>query len=67
MAIFDEKIEIRERCNEKEKTKKELKRFQDKGYSTKGAQIASAYSFVTFAILFAAPFRWSSKLRAAAA
>ena len=28
--------------NEKEKTKRKLKQFQDKGYSTKGAQISSA-------------------------
>ena len=51
--------------NEKEKTKRKLKRFQDKGYSTKGAQISSAYSFVTIAIFFAAPFHRSSKWLAA--
>ena len=43
--------------NEKEKTKRKLKRSQDNGYSTKGAQISSAYSFVILAIFFAAPFR----------
>ena len=51
--------------NEKEKTKRKLKRSQDKGYSTKGAQISSAYSFVTIAIFFAAPFHRSSKWLAA--
>ena len=51
--------------NEKEKTKRKLKRFQDKGYSTKGAQLSSAYSFVIIAIFFAAPFHRSSKWLAA--
>ena len=50
---------------EKEKTKRTFKRSQDNGYSTKGAQISSAYSFVILAILFAAPFHRSSKWLAA--
>ena len=41
------------------------KRSQDNGYSTKGTQISSAYSFVILAILFAAPFHRSSKWLAA--
>ena len=49
----------------KKKTKRKLKRSQDKGYSTKGAQISSAYSFVIIAIFFAAPFHRSSKWLAA--
>ena len=51
--------------NEKEKTKRKRKRSHDKGYSTKGAQISSACSFVTIAIFFAAPFHRSSKWLAA--
>ena len=51
--------------NEKEKTKRQPKRSQDNGYSTKGTQISSAYSFVILAILFAAPFHRSSKWLAA--
>ena len=51
--------------NEKEKTKRKLKRSQDTGYSTNGAQISSAYSFVPIAIFFAAPFHRSSKWLAA--
>ena len=51
--------------NEKEKTKRKLKRFQDNGYSTKGAQISSAYSFVAIVIFVAAPFHRSSKWLAA--
>ena len=50
-----------ERC----KTKRTLKRSQDNGYSTIGAQISSAYSFVILAIFFAAPFHRSSKWLAA--
>ena len=50
---------------EKAKTKRQPKRSQDNGYSTKGTQISSAYSFVILAILFAAPFHRSSKWLAA--
>ena len=49
----------------KKKTQRKLKRFQEKGYSTKGAQISSAYSFVTIVIFVAAPFHRSSKWLAA--
>ena len=51
--------------NTMKKKKRKLKRFQDKGYSTKGAQISSASSFVIIAIFFAAPFHRSSKWLAA--
>ena len=50
---------------QREKTKRKLKRSQDKGYSTNGAQISSAYSFVIIAIFFAVPFHRSSKWLAA--
>merc|ERR1712159_457549 len=49
----------------KKKQKGKLQRFQDNGYSTKGAQISSAFSFVTIVIFVAAPFHRSSKWLAA--
>ena len=72
MANFDEKIEIRERCKVKNVT--ERLPIHRRSHDTKNTmkkknkqeiQTTSAYSFVTFAIFFAAPFHRSSKWLAA--
>ena len=66
-AIFNEKIEIRERCKgateyhgvairrHPSESARGLKRSQEKGSPTNGAQISSAYSFVIVEMFLCSP------------